>query len=127
MAPQRRCDDIPRPGFWNGLKGFFSNGLVKTLLIAAVIGASSFISTSVINMPKDYVPKAEFSSLAQAHKEDIKLLDEKKQDKEEYLRAHSALKESVDAKFNLLIIQMQKNEKMTEKLYYMHLSKKKDD
>ena len=120
--PNRRCGDEVKKGFWNSINAFFLNGIIKTLLIAVLIGITTFISTSFINMPKDYVPKSEFIALTQTHKEDFVLLDTKKLDRGEYIRANDLLIADTNLKFVTLMRQMDRQETMLTKIYNMHLN-----
>jgi hypothetical protein len=113
------------PATKHKLFSFFEGSGKGVFLFIAGIVLTYFYTTFVtVPMPGNYVEKNAFVVLSQAHAKDIEKLQVDKMDRTEYEKRHNELKESQNAKFDLLIAQMHKIEKIDEKILNMHLNNK---
>jgi hypothetical protein len=127
MTPDRRKEDKQK------IRNFFKGAWTQLLLTSLTIILTSillFSGKTFVSLPRpsDYAEKSTVEEMKRLQKEEITRLQADKLGIVEYNLAHAALKESIDAKLNIIAIKMDtqieasgETKKLLTKLLNMHL------
>jgi biopolymer transport protein ExbB/TolQ len=102
MTQTRRCDDEKQAGFWPALSRFFSHGVMKIIITGLLVAGITWLATTLWTLPANYARTEALSKLADKQITDWKAMDDKKLDTKDYVIAHQALIDNMNAHFTYI-------------------------